>query len=173
MKLNIRKGEYLWTKEGYHLLDEKGFAVVADKDTTIDVYKKRHSEVEAIVRAERIHKGYDPDTGLPPSAAWQGVYEDALDAEVAAELDQEEAEAIANEESAPQDPEQQQSTEAEAAEQALEVSLAEIEEEAETVPEDAEPTLQDQAPEEPAVVPTEEASQEEAAESLPSIEEMH
>lgn len=65
MLLKVFAGEPLWTPEGYHLLDVKGFAAIASEPTEIDIADDRFEAVNAIVRDNRTLQGLDPDTGLP------------------------------------------------------------------------------------------------------------
>lgn len=92
MKLKVLAGEYLWTKEGNHLVCDKGFAVVAKEDTEIEVDDDKHEKAFDIVKSERKAKGKDPATGLDlPSPDVATAYEQQIEQEIQAELDQEEA----------------------------------------------------------------------------------
>lgn len=93
MKLKVLAGEYLWTKEGTHLVCEKGFAVVAKEDTEIEVDDDKHENASSIVKAERRSRGKHPDTGVDYQVPAQAAsYEEKVEQEIEAELAQEEAE---------------------------------------------------------------------------------
>lgn len=49
MKIIVKKGEPLWSEDGYHILDENGFAKVSD-----EIYKEINiTNIEAIDRIKK------------------------------------------------------------------------------------------------------------------------
>lgn len=65
MKIIIKKGEPLWSEEGFHILDENGFAVLND-----ELHKEVHiTNPEAI---ERVKKTL-------PRERWDEIYQLAID----------------------------------------------------------------------------------------------
>lgn len=66
MKIKLFKDEYDWSQEGFHVLNELGFAQVVPEDCEREIDDSEVDRVLAIVREGRILKGLDPDTGLPP-----------------------------------------------------------------------------------------------------------
>lgn len=65
MNIILRAGERLWSFEGTHVWDEKGFAILAQEDTEIVVDDSVANEVLGFIRDDRIFRGVDADTGLP------------------------------------------------------------------------------------------------------------
>lgn len=65
MLIKLRAGEHLWTSNGTHACDEKGFAVVLYTDTEIDMTEDAARNALSIIKAERLFRGVDPETGLP------------------------------------------------------------------------------------------------------------
>ena len=64
MKIKLKAGEHLWSLEGAHICDERGFAKVAEEDCEIEV--EDGERVLAIIKSNRELNGLDPETGLPP-----------------------------------------------------------------------------------------------------------
>jgi hypothetical protein len=63
MKIIIRKGEYLWTSNGSHDIDSKGFVKVATEDVEIEMEDSLAENALAVIEAERSARGADPETG--------------------------------------------------------------------------------------------------------------
>lgn len=63
--LNIIAGEYLRNAAGTHVIDENGFATVAEIDTAVEIDDEVYAAVWVQVQEDRIIRGVDPDTGLP------------------------------------------------------------------------------------------------------------
>ena len=59
--MKILKGEHLFNKEGLHILDSKGIAVVAGQDTECDILPEHLDRVKQIVVNNRLAKGLDED----------------------------------------------------------------------------------------------------------------
>lgn len=53
MKILIKKDEYLFTANGLHIIDEKGFAVKANEDVEIEIAEEYFEKVVALLEAER------------------------------------------------------------------------------------------------------------------------
>lgn len=64
MLIKIQKGENVWTSEGFHKVDERGFAVVAEEEMEIEVSDSCADAVLEIIKSDRQIKGLDPETGL-------------------------------------------------------------------------------------------------------------
>lgn len=55
MKLLLKKGEFCWSKEGCHVVDERGFVVVLSCDTEVEFDNEQvFKQVEQIVSAARL-----------------------------------------------------------------------------------------------------------------------
>lgn len=56
MQITILAGEYLFSEQGFHILDENGFATVASEETTVEVTDEAQIAViqayQAFVRGE-------------------------------------------------------------------------------------------------------------------------
>lgn len=64
MKIKILKDEYLFSEQGTHVLDEQGFAVLAQEDCECEVSDEQVERVSALLKAERNFKGLD-ENGNP------------------------------------------------------------------------------------------------------------
>jgi len=64
MKLQILKGEYLFSEQGTHVLDERGFAIPAEENCECEVSDEHVERVSALLKAERNFKGLD-ENGNP------------------------------------------------------------------------------------------------------------
>jgi len=56
MKILIKQGEYLWSENGTHIIDDKGLAVIATEDTEVDILPEHYDRVLAIIESERAFK---------------------------------------------------------------------------------------------------------------------
>lgn len=59
--MKILKGEHLFNKDGLHILDSKGIAIVADQDTECEISPEHLDRVQKIVIENRLAKGLDAD----------------------------------------------------------------------------------------------------------------
>lgn len=64
--ISLVAGEYLRSASGTHVIDEHGFATVAEVDTAVDVDDEAYAAAWANIQADRTFRGVDPATGLPP-----------------------------------------------------------------------------------------------------------
>lgn len=64
MKIALKKGEYLWNNRGFHICDEKGFAVILLEDQEIDVDDDVFENVFQIIKLDREFRNCDPLTGV-------------------------------------------------------------------------------------------------------------
>lgn len=65
MNILLRAGEYLWSAQGTHVCDDKGFAIVLSEDTEILIDDDDAEAALAVIKADREFRGMDPETGLP------------------------------------------------------------------------------------------------------------
>jgi hypothetical protein len=63
--ISLVAGEYLRSETGTHVIDEHGFATVAQVDTDVDVNDEAYAAVWANIQDDRTIRGVDPETGLP------------------------------------------------------------------------------------------------------------
>jgi hypothetical protein len=59
--MKILKGEYLFSKEGLHILDSKGIAILAEEDTECEILPEHIERVRHIVIGSRLIRGLDED----------------------------------------------------------------------------------------------------------------
>lgn len=59
MNIKILKNEYLFSKDGYHICDENGFATMAQEDCEILVEDKQAERVLSIIKKDRENRGLD------------------------------------------------------------------------------------------------------------------
>lgn len=66
MSAILKAGELLWSPEGTHVWDEKGFAITCTEDTEV-VFTTPEIEAQSLgfISADREFRGCDPLTGEP------------------------------------------------------------------------------------------------------------
>lgn len=57
--MKILKGEHLFSKDGLHILDDKGIAIRAEQDTECEILPEQLDRVKQIVFNDRLAKGLD------------------------------------------------------------------------------------------------------------------
>ena len=67
MKLQILKGEYLFSEQGTHVLDERGFAVQAQEDCECEVSEEHYERVSQLVASDRQFRLGLPLEEMPPN----------------------------------------------------------------------------------------------------------
>lgn len=65
MNILLRAGEHLWSQQGTHVCDEKGFAIILAEDAEIAIDDDEAKHALAVIKADREFRGVDPETGLP------------------------------------------------------------------------------------------------------------
>lgn len=66
MLIKILKGEQIFSEQGVHVCDERGFAIVASEDTDCEV-TDRIEIVKQILKDQRAMRGLDEDGNpIPP-----------------------------------------------------------------------------------------------------------
>ena len=65
MNILLRAGEYLWSADGTHACDERGFALVLAEDAEVVIDDDKAEAALAVIKADREFRGLDPETGLP------------------------------------------------------------------------------------------------------------
>lgn len=68
MIVTLKAGEHLWGSRGSHVCDERGFAIVLEADTEVDIDDDVADAALSVIHADREFRGCDPLTGdpLPP-----------------------------------------------------------------------------------------------------------
>jgi|688.fasta_scaffold1680034_1 hypothetical protein len=59
MKVKILAGEYLFDKQGLHILDGRGFATKAAAEVEVEVLDEKYTHVRALLAADRGNRGLD------------------------------------------------------------------------------------------------------------------
>jgi len=65
MIIKILPGEFLFSNNGTHVLNEKGIATRAEADTDCEIDAEHYNRVLTIVTSERLARGLD-ENGQPP-----------------------------------------------------------------------------------------------------------
>jgi len=60
MLIEIKAGEYLFSEQGLHILDEKGFAQVATEDTTVEIVDEERISFIQAYQAEARYVAPEP-----------------------------------------------------------------------------------------------------------------
>lgn len=63
MLVTLKAGEHLWGTRGSHVCDERGFAIVLESDTDVEIEDDVADAALAVIRADREFRGLDPLTG--------------------------------------------------------------------------------------------------------------
>jgi hypothetical protein len=66
MIIKILKGEYLFSPQGTHVCDEKGFATIAEVDTECNIDEEHYQRVRDVVVADREFRGLDSEGNVIP-----------------------------------------------------------------------------------------------------------
>jgi hypothetical protein len=61
MKVKILAGEYLFSEQGLHVLDDRGFALKADTEIEVEVSDSKADQVKALIVADRANRGLDAE----------------------------------------------------------------------------------------------------------------
>lgn len=64
--MKILKGEYLFDKNGLHVLDDKGIAIAAEEDIECEIDVQHLERVKAIVTKSRADRGLDEEGNPVP-----------------------------------------------------------------------------------------------------------
>jgi len=68
MKLTIKKGEELFSEQGFHILGSDDIAIVASEDTECEIAEEHFERVKEIVVSKRLKYGFDEYGNIPAPA---------------------------------------------------------------------------------------------------------
>jgi hypothetical protein len=75
MLIKILKGEELFSEQGTHICDERGFAIIASEDTECEV-NERIEIINNLLKASRLNRGLDENGDpIPTEEPQQSVVE--------------------------------------------------------------------------------------------------